>query len=307
MIGELLNLSKENVRYSEIKEFKKIVTLPDYSPNYGLPVGCTAVFDATKHNINPEYLGNDIGCGMMLAKFREPITDLEDSTNKLASALISGVANFGGGNHFITIYQVDESKLKELPAGSYAVLIHSGRRKTGAKSIKESMCLEKYLEEQNKIFAYAYDNRKKLLELVEDSYNSKTMSIIDRIHNSIERNGNEIVYRKGSVKLNPGEISVIPSSMGGLAAVVRANDKINEICYSLPHATGRRLSRGDAKNQEFFLDGFPNGVYVPYFIYAEDLNEELPPNYKGLDEVLQGIEKYASIEAKLSPRAVIMK
>ncbi len=54
--------------------------------------------------------------------------------------------------------------------------------------------------------------------------------ILDLPHNTYEplENGS-VVIRKGSVRIKPGELSVIPSHMTGDAVLIRATDKVKGI------------------------------------------------------------------------------
>ena len=57
----------------------------------------------------------------------------------------------------------------------------------------------------------------------------------------------------------------------------------------------------------FFLNGFPEGLYFPYFLDVEDVNSELPQNYRDLDEVLPSIKNYISVEAVMKPISSVMR
>ena len=77
----IVNLSEEPLRLSRnVTNFKKIIVLPDYSPGRYLPTGITIAFDASRHKFNKHFLGSDIGCGMLIAKFRNPIDYKEIKT-----------------------------------------------------------------------------------------------------------------------------------------------------------------------------------------------------------------------------------
>ncbi|MFH1440078.1 MAG: RtcB family protein [Candidatus Woesearchaeota archaeon] len=312
--GRLINLSNMPLNLPKtLTDFKKIVVMPDYSPNHGLPTGVVAIFDKEKHDkkggINPEYLGNDVGCGMLLAKFDLELVDLEDITNQIASRLMGirkGMGSLGGGNHFVTFYQVSESSVDSLQFNDWVVLIHSGSRNMGRRHYQTKSIGSNYLEEQQAVIEYAKNNRKKLLYIVEEICSQDSKLLVDRVHNFIEVSNSEVIYRKGAVKVESGDLTVIPSSMSGYATLVMANENIGTLEYSLPHATGRRISRRDAKQHSYFLDGFPSGIYVPYFISPEGLNEELPENYRKLDEILGKIAGYVSIKATFIPKSTIM-
>lgn len=333
MKGRVINLSGKNLELSQhIRDYRRLIILPDYSPNKGLPTGSVAIFDKKNHRINPEFLGQDIGCGMLLAKFDSKPIDLEDCTNKLARALMShdkGLGSLGGGNHFITIYEVIESQkhqiqpiqpsqpISDLSNGVYVVLIHSGndgnyggdnQRELSLSYGKERDNVDNgfFFEKQRVAITYAEDNRKELLKIVIASFGVNAQIMFDRTHNFFEKTEAGFIYRKGAAKVMPDNSAVIVSSMGGDGVLVMANERVPEIEYSLPHATGRRISRSEGKKQDFFLDGFPKNIYFPYFLDVEHYNEELPPNYKQLDDVLNKMKEYVTVTAKLTPRSSMM-
>ncbi len=77
---------------------RRVVVLPDYSPGKGkLPVGTVAVYEKSGHEFDPEFLGPDIGCGMLLASFDKPLEDLEHVAYKVCTNQNSQI---GGGQSF---------------------------------------------------------------------------------------------------------------------------------------------------------------------------------------------------------------
>lgn len=296
------------LKLSNLIGLRKLIIFPDYSPNRGLPTGTVAVFERAKHEVNPEYIGPDVGCGMLLGRLIFRPEYLEDIINGIAEKILGRrdeIGTLGGGNHFVTLYETSKTFSSSFPLGDTFVLIHSGSRNKGITFYKMGLKGDDYLNQQGKIIAIAQENRERILDKVKKEA-GKVEVILDKPHNYISLENEEVVYRKGTVRVMPGELLIIPSSMGGSAALVRVEDTVSQLHHSLPHATGRKISRGDAMRQEFFHDGFPKNVYVPYFIYPESLNAELPPNYRHLEEVLSKIKSYLTIEAILSPIASIM-
>lgn len=293
----------------KLRGLLRLIIFPDYAPNKGLPTGSVAVFRADGHEINPAYIGPDIGCGMTLVRVRKPIQNLQEIMNNIAAdvyAKQSGLGSLGGGNHFITLYEVAETENPMFKRGENLVVVHSGSREEGLKLFERALTGEKYLREQEKVVEFARKNRMALVDTIRKRLPQTIDVLFDRPHNYVEKDGDKIVYRKGAVKLRKGELGVIPSSMGGEAAIVSATQHIPEIEHSIPHATGRKISRSQAREKRFFLDGFPTNIYIPYFIYPENLNSELPQNYRTLEEALPKIEKYIKVEAMLVPKSTVM-
>jgi tRNA-splicing ligase RtcB len=79
-----------------------------------------------------------------------------------------------------------------------------------------------------------------------------TVQVVNCHHNYTEREnhlGRQLwITRKGAIKAGPGDLGVIPGSMGTDTYIVRG--KGNPDSYnSSSHGAGRRMSRGDAKRQ----------------------------------------------------------
>ena len=163
---EFINISDTNLNANIDKQgLKKLIILPDHSPGRGkLPVGSVAVYSKKEHTPYSELLGPDIGCGMLLAKFKSKVRNLEDSVNGIAEKIISknkGFGSLGGGNHFINFYKVKDSNISPIIAPSdQTVLIHSGSRDKGNNIYKEKLSGEDYIRKQSEILEYSKNNRK---------------------------------------------------------------------------------------------------------------------------------------------------
>lgn len=309
----ILNLSGSPLRINfDIRNIKKLILLPDYSPSRGkLPVGTVAVFDKNKHKINRDYLGTDVGCGMLLAKIKNFKAEyMKQIMCDVASEIIlnrqNGFGSLGRGNHFITLYQASNPRSEGLKDGDYFFLIHSGSGEKGRDFYDSNLSSEEYLAMQYDVLEYARKSRLSLARLIEEKSGSPLELLFDRPHNTIESNEEELTYRKGAVKMHPGEIGVLSSSMAGEAYLIRAKDSISDLSYSMSHATGRKISRSEAKKERFFLNKLPNDVYIPYFISPETLNTEFPQCYRTIDEVAKSLDKYVDFIDCLNPKATIM-
>jgi len=289
----------------------KLVILPDYCPGRYFATGTVSVFDATGHNIHPEYLGEDIGCGMLCAGLRgQELHDIEDIIDSLATELIenrNGLGSLGGGNHFITLYRVSHQE-KELLFGTRdsILVIHSGNRGAGARVLERKYDVQGYLDSQADIVECARVNRLRLLDKARLIFRAPFEVLFDRPHNSVQSRGGRIVYRKGAVALEPGQKTIITSSMAGDAVIVSAKKEIVELESSMSHGTGRIVPRDQAKLDNFFLEGLPQPVYTPRFISLEHLASEMPQCYRTIDEVLPYLDRYVKPIARLTPVASVM-
>lgn len=308
------NISDKPTRLNfNLAGIKRLVLLPDYSfINGSLPVGSVTVYGRDNHKINPNHLGQDVGCGMLLGIIKKfPMGKMKDIINDVAGELLSQynydeLGYLGGGNHFITLYEVNESKDPRLNLGDRLILIHSGSGKKGIDLSKNNQEFTEYLDEYKEVSDYAKKNRKAILDIFKKYSKSKIEIILDNMHNSIEVSNEEIIYRKGAIKAMPGEYSIISSSMSGDALIINPKESIVSLDYSLPHGTGRTISRSEAHRKMFFLNGFPKNIYIPHFLSAENLTNELPPCYRTLEEILPYLEPYVEAKARLSPISSIM-
>lgn len=307
---EIINISGQPLKIDfDIRGMKKLIFLPDYSPSRGkLPVGTVAVFDKEKHIPSAEYLGPDIGCGMLLAKFTKPIKDLEYSVYNIHEELSMSnteLGSLGSGNHFINIYEVLDSEVPELRRGDYTVLIHSGSRLKGKEVFDKRLTGEDYIHQHKLAVDFGKRNRRKLLEIVEDCANNKTEKILEKVHNSLEIENNNIIYRKGAMKLENNEVGVIPSSMIGEAILISQKENLHDLEDSICHGTGRKISRSEAKKMNFYSLDTRKKIYIPNTIYDDEIKTENPECYRTLDEIIPLINKYIKIKAKLKPLAFV--
>src|SRR3989338_3407417 len=306
---EYINKSTKSLNANlDKKGLKKLIILPDYSPGKGrLPNGSVAIYSANEHSISGEFLGPDIGCGMLLARFGENLGDDLAYANygifvKLREAR---KASLGSGNHFINIYKVETSNLPNLDKEDNVVLIHSGSRLYGRDIFGKRLVGERYVEAHEHAQMFARQNRQKLLEIVMEASATETDTLLDIPHNTVELNNGEVIYRKGAVKLKPGEISIISSYLGGKAIIVRAKPKIEELEWSMCHGTGRKISRSDAKEIPFDSTELRKRIHIPNTIYDDSIDTEAPHCYRDIEEIFPRVEDYIEVVAELKPLSYV--
>lgn len=294
----------------QIRDIKRLVIFPDYCPTRdNSSVGSVEVYNSEGHTITSDKIGQDAGCGMLLAKFDKPLTDLEDLTNHVASDFLAnprGKGSLGGGNHFVTFYKALLSDIEKISSGDDLVVIHSGSRDEGRKLCNSKLSGRDYLKAHDEAVGYARENRRKILHNIESASGVKAVEVLDKPHNFVEETEDEVIYRKGAVKSSSGKLGLLTSHMAGEAIIYRAKEDVKDVAFSLPHATGRKISRSEARRQQFFLDSIPEGVYIPYFISIESISTELPQCYRELPEVITPTKKYIEVVSRLKPRASIM-
>ncbi|MBU4086481.1 MAG: RtcB family protein [Nanoarchaeota archaeon] len=310
---EFMNLSDKPLRFGGSKEgLLKMIVLPDYSPGReGLPVGVVGVYDRMSHEVQADYLGPDIGCGMTLAKFERPLEGLEYLTHNAASRLKSSsseLRSLGGGNHFITFYEavkIAEDSEVGLQAEDNLVLVHSGSGELGRQVYAHGVSGGRFMGVYDRLIGFGLQNRKNILDLIQNMAKNRMEIVSNHPHNTVELDDEQVTYRKGAIKLLPGEITVIPSSMGGDALIVRAKPQIVELENSMCHGTGRKISRSSAKSRDFDFTDLRKRVFIPSFIRDKNIQSEHPDCYRKIEEVYPAIRQYLDLIGVLSPRSFL--
>ena len=268
-------------------EAEEIVILPDACPGKSpLPTG-TAV--RLQQDNWRKFAVSDVGCGMRLLR-----SDLDaiglTHWNKVADLMKANkgqLGDLGGGNHFL-------DALLSYSENRVYFLIHTGSR-------MESGLVDAYVDspdEFDDVFArtvqWAYANRSGVQEAVEQVFGALDL-VLDLPHNTYERaSDGSVIIRKGTVKVLPGDLNVIPSNLGGDITLVRATENVGGILNSLSHGTGRIVSRGECKMLAAGYDfaALRQRVMMPDCIQDASLRTEGPYAYLDLDACLDLLHRY---------------
>lgn len=290
---EIINASAEpkEVLYAWLPQgldAEKIVFLPDACPGKSpLPTG-TAVL--TRQLDWRQFAVSDCGCGMRLLKSTLTIGDMttslwDDIANRV-KANKGQLGDLGGGNHFLdALLPYDEEQIY--------FLIHTGSR-------LESGLVDEFVDkpalfeqEFNRVVDWAEANRAGVQKTLE-AVTGEMELILDLPHNTVEVLADGVLIRKGSVRLLPGELAVIPSHMTGDVALVQATERIGEVLNSMSHGTGRIMSRGDAKEKaaDFDFAAMRESLLLPSFLGDASLTTEAPYAYRDLENCLALVADY---------------
>lgn len=171
----------------EIEDFRdnNIVIMPDCHAGCGVSIGTTMTINS--ECINPEYVGVDIGCGVLSLKLKEKSidlnvvdkiantkiasgtniydeafksNDLEDKLNSLIAKVnvdraLKSIGSLGGGNHFLEINE-DENGNKYLS-------VHTGSRHLGVEVCQfytSKMVDNNYKEKAKEVIEYLKKERR---------------------------------------------------------------------------------------------------------------------------------------------------
>lgn len=276
-------------------EAEHVVFLPDACPGKSpLPTG-TAVL--TRQPDWRRFAVSDCGCGMRLLRSELGPEELDQARwDALADRLRSNkgrLGDLGGGNHFL-------DALEPYDDGPLHFLIHTGSR-------NESGLVDAYVDQPDefdreflRVVDWAHDNRAAIHDAVETVFGSVEL-VLDLPHNTFEviPDGGAII-RKGSVRVEAGDLSILPSHMSGDVALVRATERVSEILGSISHGTGRTMPRGECKTiaDRFDFAALRNQIMLPTGVQDASLRSDGPFAYRDLDACLGLLEGYVEPVAR---------
>jgi len=270
----------------------QVVFLPDACPGKSpLPTG-TAVL--TRQANWRRFAVSDCGCGMRLLRSSLQPGDLDQERwDKVADSIRAnkgGLGDLGGGNHFLDAIAPYED-------GPLHFLIHTGSRNESGHVDALVERHEEFDQEFERVVRWAAENRATIHEKV-DSIFGPTELILDLPHNTFEQlDGGGVVIRKGSVRLLPGELSILPSHMSGDVVLVRAKERVNEILNSMSHGTGRTMSRSDCKPlaDSYDFARLRESLLIASGVEDTSLRTDGPFAYRNLDECMSLIQDYIKV------------
>lgn len=251
------------------------------------------------------------------------------------------IGTLGGGNHFIELQQ-DENGMCciMLHSGSRHFGNKVGQhfnaiaRELNEKwhcAVEPSWNLpflptdsdegQRYLNFMRLSMDFAYENRAAMLEKVKSIFSEKVKKFLGRTpdfsgeinchHNYAaleEHFGEQVwVHRKGAIKADDGELSIIPGAMGSFSYIVRGKGN-PESFRSSSHGAGRRYSRTKAMEEfsveKVMVDLKAQGVVLGKH-KKNDVAEECRFAYKDIDEVMKNQQDLVEPVKKLFTIGVV--
>lgn len=243
-----------------------------------------------------------------------------------AGATYEQLGTLGTGNHFIEICLDQDGKVW--------VMLHSGSRGPGNRigmyfitKAKEQIA-KAHIELRDNNLAYlvdgsdtfvdyiqavgwaqvfAFENRILMLDRVlaalRDFTKGFTMDTVavNCHHNYISKEehfGKWVwITRKGAVSARPGEMGIIPGSMGEKSFIVQGKGN-KESFHSCSHGAGRRMSRTQAK-KEFTLENLEAQTKGVECRKDVDVIDEIPAAYKNIDRVMEAQRELVEVKFTL--------
>lgn len=327
----------ENI--AQMKGVNRAVGLPDLHAGKS-PVGIVL---ETDNIVYPHIIGNDIGCGMGLfetgiglKQFKQDrwvtklnyiraLEDLGTENRYDEESPIYDLGTIGGGNHFAEFQKVNTIECTEefnnlgIDKAEILLLIHSGSRGYGQRIMSEFLdfngfCLgsekaEQYLKKHDDALIWAERNRNivadKLVKYL--GYTKEVKRVIDCTHNYVERKGNTMIHRKGSVSSENGAV-VVPGSRGSLTYIVKPIGNTDISLHSLSHGAGRKWARSLCKSRikdKYNRDTIRETALKSSVVCHDTqlLYEEAPEAYKNIEYVITSLLEFGLIKvvATLKP------
>jgi RNA-splicing ligase RtcB len=276
---------------------ERFVFLPDACPGKSpLPTGTSVL---TRQQDWRRFAISDCGCGMRLLRSAVSAEEFDtERWNKIADLLRANkgrLGDLGGGNHFLDAILPYED-------GPVYFLIHTGSRNESGHVDELVGRPSDFDRVFDQVVRWAIENRATIHERIESVF-GPTDLVLDLPHNTFEelRDGS-VIIRKGSVRLAPGEVSVLPSHMSGDVVMIRANDRVGEILNSMSHGTGRKMARSECKPlaDTYDYDALRKSILIPTRVEDSSLRTDGPFAYRELDECLELIKDYVEVVARFS-------
>lgn len=231
------------------------------------------------------------------------------------------IGTLGGGNHFIEI-GFDES-------AHVWIIVHSGSRKLGHNTATRYMKLasptgkasegnygfdvhndslgQQYMLDALFCQEYALENRKNILARVLVSINKVTGlnlnvsldDIINRNHNHVVWQGENLIHRKGATHAEENMMGVIPGNMRDGSFIVRGKGNPDAL-WSSSHGAGRVLGRKKAK-ENLDITEFESTMEGIVANVQQSTLDESPMAYKNIFDVMEQQSSMVEIVAYVRP------
>jgi len=231
------------------------------------------------------------------------------------------LGTLGRGNHFLEFQADHDNRLW--------VMIHSGSRAVGQAVTNHHLQNARHAESGLKYLdfedgagplyladvcwarSYAAENRLAMLTVVGElmqslfGVTSDWNSLIHCDHNHVQRelHGGKMlwVHRKGAQSAKPGELGIIPGSMG-TASFHTLGRGCADALMSCSHGAGRALSRSEAR-QKVSGNEFARQVGKLWYDHrrTEKLRDEAPSAYKDIRKVMKAQRDLTRTVRELRP------
>lgn len=296
----------------------------------GCDIGCgmSAIritdFEFDKRNLGKldSICHHDVPSGFDLHKTPRPVTDAHPNSltginmkSELAKIIapididkaLRSIGTLGSGNHFI--------ELNEAENGDHWLVVHTGSRHLGleieghyttiasqnANGVLTGKDFDNYIHDMAIAQKFASMNRGEILKIISDAFKWSAKNVIDyieTIHNYIDIEN--MIVRKGAIRLEENECAIIPMNMADGSLIVRGHGNV-DWNMSGPHGAGRLMSRGAARRTLKMEDfrASMDGIYTT--TVCEDTIDESKMAYKPMESIVAAIKDTCDIVEIVKP------
>ncbi len=277
----------------------------------------------------------------MNERTEKAFTALGDPPTTLDREAIDNAArqlgSLGGGNHFIEICSDKEGGAwVMLHSGSRNIGKRIAEEHIGrAKSLIKRMAIhlpdpdlahfvqgtkefDRYIRDLRWAQNYARANRNEMMirvlkdishAIYKEDRGPEAMTVqrVDCHHNYAELEthfGRDVwITRKGAVSARPGQLGIIPGSMGTKSYIVKGLGCADSF-HSCSHGAGRRMSRGEAKRR-FSVKDLERQTEGVHCRKDQGVLDEIPAAYKDIDEVMANQTDLVEVVAELRQKICV--
>lgn len=240
------------------------------------------------------------------------------------------LGSLGSGNHFIEVSLDEEQRVwVVLHSGSRGIGNRLAERhiKIATELVARTRLLENrdlsWLREFTPEFdAYIYDlkwaqdfallNREEMMDRVmtelsyfffsENGHQKEIEAERINCHHNFTQKEEEFgegvyITRKGAIEMRPGQLGIIPGSMGTRSYIVSGLGN-PESFNSAPHGAGRRFSRTEARRR-FTMEDFERELIGVEVNHSTEFIDEIPSAYKDIDKVMEYARPLVTVKHEL--------
>jgi hypothetical protein len=270
-------------------DFIKAIIFPDICKvNWPLPTGVTILTNQADWR---KFAISDLGCGMLFCESELTKNDFDSRIwDKLYSVLKNkdNIGDFTSGNHFANALVSNKSN-------KIFFLVHCGIKKNIEMLVSYLNNYEEFDKKCLDIICKAEEIRNDLFFTLQKHF-GRLRILFNRNHNHFEKTQEGIIIRRGAVRIEEGDYSVIPSHIYGHTALIRAKSEIKSTLNSFCHGTGRTSPNVDLKRSDVAeIINQNSNIYIPKMINRENLIQEMPDYYRNLEDCLPRVKSLVEI------------
>lgn len=281
---KLTNLADNYFRIVEYKGLEEVVRFPDgEAKRTGVPNSTVWVFKEENHQLITD-LTKDLGCGM--AAFVISEVNVREATDKIYDFL-KNKRVLGSGNHFVDLCSGFNSDYldKQFCSPHNILVLHTDTlsyASDGPRDLSDALKIQKDARK------FRIKLGEELADLISDDYEL----LSEDVHNSVEVADKKIIYRKGAIKTEEGQVHIMPAHLGTsiLFYAVRNNNMPPHA--SMPHGTGRSGPTGEKKVSSEEAKSLRGKLYIPEEISDSSLRSEHPSCYNSYGKIFNKLGKY---------------